>query len=136
MESLVTESNVNNKKCFFTCLYRSQSQSHEVLESFWSSLDFLLSNINDQHPACSIAIMDFNATFSKWCTTDKDNTAGLELDNITILLIVETFGITNMQILKVSKKLFQRLTGLRRSSIETQKKNAHSHASSHLIKCF
>ena len=80
--------------------------------------------------------MDFNATFSKWCTTDKDNTAGLELDNITILLIVETFGITNMQILKVSKKLFQRLTGLRRPSIETQKKNAHSHASSHLIKCF
>ena len=136
MESLVTEINVNNKKCFFTCLYRSQSQSHEVLESFCSSLDSLLSNINDQHPVCSIAIEDFNAKFSKWCTTDKDNTAGLELDNITILLIVETFGITNMQILKVSKKLFQRLTGLRRSSIETQKKNAHSHANSHLIKCF
>ena len=136
MESLVTESNVNNKKCFFTFLYRSQSQSHEVLESFWSSLDFLLSNINDQHPACSIAIEDFNAKFSKWCTTDKDNTAGLELDSITTLLIVETFGITNMQILKVSKKLFQRLTGLRRFSIETQKKNAHSHANSHLIKCF
>ena len=64
-------------------LYRSPSQSHEELESFCSSLDFLLSNINDQHPTCSIVIEDFNAKCSKWCTSDKDNTAGFELDSIT-----------------------------------------------------
>ena len=77
---------VNNEKCFYTCLYRYPSESHEELESFCSSLDSLLSNINDQHPACSIGIGDFNVKYSKWCTTnDKDNTAGLELDNITAI---------------------------------------------------
>ena len=73
-ECLATEINVNNEKRFFTCLYRSPSQSHEELESFCSSLDLLLSNINVQHPTCSIVITDFNAKCSKWCTTDKNNT--------------------------------------------------------------
>ena len=82
-ECLVTEINVNNEKCFFRCLYRSPSQSHEELESFCSSLDFLLFNINDQHPACSTVIGDFNAKCSKWYTADKNNIAGLKLDSIT-----------------------------------------------------
>ena len=54
-----------------------------MLESFCSNLDSLLSNINDQHPACSINIEDFNVKCSKWCTTDKENTTGLELGMIT-----------------------------------------------------
>ena len=82
-ECLVTEIIVNNEKCFFTCLYRSPSQSHEELESFCAILDSLLSNINDQHRACSIVIGDFNANCQKWCTTNKDSTTGLELDSIT-----------------------------------------------------
>ena len=72
-----------NEKCFFTCLYRSPSQSHEDLESFCYSLDSLLSNINNQHPACSIVIGDFSVKCSKWYTSDKDNTVGLELDSNT-----------------------------------------------------
>lgn len=40
-------------------------------------------NINDLHPTCSILIGDFNATHSKWCAINKDNSAGTELDNIT-----------------------------------------------------
>ena len=68
---------------FCAVLYKSPSQSHEELESFCSSLDSLLSNINDQHLACSIVIEDFNAKCSKWYTSDKDNTAGFELDSIT-----------------------------------------------------
>ena len=79
-ECLVTEINVNNEKFLFTCLDRSPSQSREELESFYSSLDSLLSDIKDQHPTCSIVIGDFNAKCSKWCTTDKNNTAGLELE--------------------------------------------------------
>ena len=39
-----------------------------------------------------------------------------------LLLDMETFGITNIQILKVFKKLFQHFTGLRLSSIEMQMK--------------
>ena len=80
---LVTELSMNNEKCFFTCLYRSPSQSHEELDTFCSNLDLLLSNINNNYPNCSILIGDFNAKSSKWCSSDKDNKAGCELDNIT-----------------------------------------------------
>ena len=52
-------------------------------EHFCSSLDSLLSNIKDQHQACSIVIGDFNVKCWKWCTAGKDNTAAFELENIT-----------------------------------------------------
>ena len=164
----------------YICLYRSPSQVYKNLKSFCSSLNSLLSNINDQHHACSIVIEDLNAKCSKWCTIYKDNTEGHEIDSIAttaghsqminkpthfinessscidlifssntsfikncrselsihekchrhniyetldfdippLHLIIETFGITNMQMLKISKKLFQRLTGLRLCPIE------------------
>ena len=65
-DCLVTEINVNNEKCFFTCLYRSPSQSHDEFERFRSNLNLLFSNINDLHPTCSIVLRDFNAKWSKW----------------------------------------------------------------------
>ena len=52
-DCIETEINVNNEKCFFTCLYRSPSQSHDELERFCANFDLLLSNINDLHPTCS-----------------------------------------------------------------------------------
>ena len=82
-DCIVTEINVNNEKCFFTCLYRSPSQSHDELERFCANFDLLLSNINDLHPTCSIVLGDFNAKCSKWCASDRNNSAGIELDNIT-----------------------------------------------------
>ena len=82
-EYLVTEINVDSQKCFSSCLYSSPSKSHEELESFCYNLDSILSNINDQHLAFSIATGNFNAKCSKWCSTNKNNTAGLELDSIT-----------------------------------------------------
>ena len=57
-EYLVTKIIVDNGKCFFTCLYESPNQNHEELENFSSNLDLLLSNINDNHPTCSILIGD------------------------------------------------------------------------------
>ena len=71
------------KNVFFTCPYRSPTQNDEELENFSSNLDLLLSNINDNHPTCSILICNFNAKSSKWCNNDKSNRAGIELDNIT-----------------------------------------------------
>ena len=82
-ECLVTEIIVDNEKCFFTCLYRSPNQNHEELENFSFNLDLPLSNINNNHPTCSILIGDFNAKSSKWCNSDKSNRTGIELDNIT-----------------------------------------------------
>ena len=74
---------VDNEKCFFTSLYRSPNQNHEELENFSSNLDLLISNINDNHPTCSILMGDFHAKSSIWCNSDKSNRAGIELDNIT-----------------------------------------------------
>ena len=68
---------------FFTYFYRSPSQSHDELENVCSELNLLPTNINNSQPACSILIGDFNAKCSKWCSSDKNNIAGLEIDNIT-----------------------------------------------------
>ena len=46
-------------------------------------MDLPLSNINDDHPTCSILEGNFNTKSSKWCNKDKSNRAGIELDNIT-----------------------------------------------------
>ena len=64
-ECLVFEINIYNEQCFFNYLYRPPSQSHEELESFCFNLDLPFSNINDQHPSCSITICDFIAKSSK-----------------------------------------------------------------------
>ena len=83
-DCLATDIIVNNEKCFFTGLYRSPSQNHDDLERFCTNFDLLLSNINNLHPTCSIVLGDFNAKCSKWCSSDRNNTAGVELDNITM----------------------------------------------------
>ena len=53
-DCLVTEINVNNKKCFSMCLYRSPCQNHDELERFCTHFNLLLSNINNLHPTCSM----------------------------------------------------------------------------------
>ena len=82
-ECLVTEVIVDKEKCFFICFYRSPNLNHEELENFNSNLHLLLSNINDNHPICSIRIGDFNAKSSKCCNSNKSIRASEELDNIT-----------------------------------------------------
>ena len=39
-------------------------------------------NVNNLCATCSILIGNFNAKCSEWCASDKNNAAGLELDNI------------------------------------------------------
>ena len=65
-ECLLTEIGMGKKKCFFTCLYRSPSQSYEDFDTFCSNFNLFLSNIKDLNPAFSIVIGDFNARNSKW----------------------------------------------------------------------
>ena len=83
-DCLVTEINVNKEKCFFTCLFRSQSQVRDELECFCVNFD-LLPNITGLHPTCSIVLGDFNGKCSKWCASDRNNSAGIEVDNITTI---------------------------------------------------
>ena len=82
-ETIVTEISVENETCFLTCFYRSPSQSHDELENFCSGLNLLLTNIKNNEQTCSILRGDFNAKCSKWCSSDKNNIAGLEIDNIS-----------------------------------------------------
>ena len=154
----------------------------DKLERFCANFDLLLSNINDLHPTCSIVLGNFNAKCSKWCASDRTNSASIELDNITAtsgynqmigkptdyinesslifssnvnltkncgveqslyetcyhniiygtlnfniclpLLILRKYGITNMQILNVSKNQYIILIGLGLSKIEIATKNA------------
>ena len=186
-EAIVTEISVKNETCFFTCFYRSPSQSHDEFENFCSELNLLLTNINNNQPACSILIGGFNLKCSKCCSSDKNNIAGLEIDNITttagynqltnkathfingtsfcidlilssnvsfirnygieqsvyekyhhnmhmvlltsmylyLHLIMETFGIIKTQTLKVFKKQFQILIGLKHLETRTQMKTVN-----------
>ena len=71
MDCLVTEINVNNKKVFFTCLYRSPSRSHDELEHFCTNFDLLHSNISNLHVTCTIVLGDFNPKFSKWYASEQ-----------------------------------------------------------------
>ena len=50
-----------------------------------SELNLLLTNIKNNEQTCSILTGDFNAKCSKWCSSDKNNIAGLEIDNISTM---------------------------------------------------
>ena len=49
-QCLVTELRIGKKKCFFTCLYRSPSQTSNEFEDFCTNFKLFLSNINDHNP--------------------------------------------------------------------------------------
>ena len=55
-----------------------------IVEHFCVNFNLLFSNINNFYPTRSIVSVDFNAKCSKWCASDKNNTAGIKLDKITM----------------------------------------------------
>ena len=67
----------------FLYLYRSSSQNDDEPETLCSDLAFLLNNINKFQPSYSFLLGDFNAKHSKWSSADKNNKAGIVLENIT-----------------------------------------------------
>ena len=80
---MVTEIRLENEKCFFTCLYRSLSQTQREFESFCTNLDTLMDHINNELPICSVITGDLNARCSKWCNKDISNSVGCESDTLT-----------------------------------------------------
>ena len=74
---------MGKKKCFFTCLYRSPSQSPDEFDTFCSNFNLFLSNINDLNPASSILIGDFNARNLKWWSSDKETFEGRAMHSLT-----------------------------------------------------
>ena len=81
---LVTEIRSQGEKCFLTCIYRSPSQSRDEFDDFCTKFDLLLSNINQEFPLCSIVTGDFNARCSRWWQNDITNSAGQEIDSLTL----------------------------------------------------
>ena len=71
------------KKFFFSCLYRSPSQTQDEFEEFCNDLNLLLSNVNDVNATLSVITGDFNAKLSRWWSLDKDNAEGREINSLT-----------------------------------------------------
>ena len=46
--------------------------------------NLLFSNINNELPLCSVVTGDFNARSSNWWKNDITNSAGQELDSLTL----------------------------------------------------
>ena len=82
-EYLVNELRIGKKKCFFTCLCRSPSQTSEEFEDFCTDLNLFLSNINDLNPAYSVITGDFNVRLPQWWALDKKNNEGCEISFLT-----------------------------------------------------
>ena len=69
---------------FFTCLYRSPSQTSHATEDFCTDLNLLLSNINDLNPENSVTTGDFNAISPKWYALDKENSEGRKISSLIV----------------------------------------------------
>ena len=82
-ECLVTEIRVDKKKFFFSCMYRSPSQTQDEFEEFCNDLNLLLSNVNDVNANFSVITGDFNAKLSTWWSLNKDNAEGREINSVT-----------------------------------------------------
>ena len=80
----MTEIRSQDEKGFLTCIYCFQSQRHDEFDDFCTKLDLLLSNINHEFPLCSIVTRDFNARCSRWWQNDITNSAGQEIDSLTL----------------------------------------------------
>ena len=53
--------------------------------NFITLYDLTLVTFTKKNPFLSIIIWDFNAKFSKWCSTDKTKPEGAKFDNLTVI---------------------------------------------------
>ena len=79
-ECIVVEVNLGTKSLFFTCSYRSPSQTVDKLESYCQSLHLTLTNIDDTSPFFSVFIGDFNVRCTKWWAADIDSKGYFNFD--------------------------------------------------------
>ena len=77
----VNEIKLWRKSIFFTCNYRSPSQTPDQFKNYCQNFHLTLSNIDDTSPFYQIAIRDFNARCRNWWTGDVN--AGKNLDSLT-----------------------------------------------------
>ena len=61
---------VGDKLCNFIALYRSPSQSQDLLESFKEKLELNLQPAVQNNPFPVVLLGDFNVKPSNWCKND------------------------------------------------------------------
>ena len=84
IESIVAEVYLGTKSLFFTCNYRSLSQSVNEFDRYRQSLHLTSTNTDGTSPFSSVLIDDFNARCINWCVADIDSKVGKELDTLTL----------------------------------------------------
>ena len=80
---IVTEIKLGKKSIFFTCNYKSPSQTPDKFENYCQNFHLTLSNTDNTSPFCLIVIEDFNARCRNWWAGDVNSNAGKELDFLT-----------------------------------------------------
>ena len=90
-ECICYEIMISNKLSNFISIYRSPSQSGDEFEEFVYILDLTLEALTQKNPFLTVVIGDFNAKFSKWCSTDKTTPERAKLDNLT-----SQYGLTQL----------------------------------------
>ena len=83
MNCLVTETHLENRKSFLTCLYQPTSQNHLGFQNFCTKLDTLMDHISNELSMCSVFIGDLNTACSKWCNNYITNENGRAPDVLT-----------------------------------------------------
>ena len=78
-EALLLELNDQEEKIITSNLYHSPSQNSEEFESFLTSFEHLLSDINARKPSVSVVLGDFNAGSTSWWSNDIDLLEGTKL---------------------------------------------------------
>ena len=73
--------NYSGSKKFFSCLYRSPSQTQHEFEEFCNDLNLILSHVNYVNTTLSVITGYFNNKLSSWWSLDKDNTEGRKINS-------------------------------------------------------
>ena len=84
-ETIIVEiSQKNNKKLLFIVSYRHPNQSLDQTESYFSSLNDIIENIDKEKPKAIVLTEDFNVRSSLFWVNDADTTEGRILGEVFI----------------------------------------------------
>ena len=82
-ECIVIETNLNNRKGYVVCLYRSPSQTNDEFDDFLIKFGNTLQDISSLNPAFLMVLGDFNAKSFSWYDKDITSNEGFEIESLT-----------------------------------------------------
>ena len=85
-ECINFELRIGDNTCNSVILYRSPSQSQDILENFCENFKKTLDNLAQNNPLLLVAIGDFNAKSTNWCANDQTSFEGNKIEHIMLQL--------------------------------------------------